>query len=485
MAKGLRKELLATLLRLKGFGAQSVLKIADGAEGIETPQELYEYTSTLKDKKSKELTLEQIVKAYEEVMRIVEKSENEGIGMLGYYDPQFPKALHNCVDENGKLAPPLLLYYRGNLEVLKRPGVAIIGTREPTPNGVKAGKYFSEYLAKQHFNIVSGLAIGCDTTAHEGALLGGGATTAFLAHGLDWEAIYPKENAELAKQIVSAGGLLLSEYSIEEKINRYQLVARDRLQAGLSNGTIVIQTGEKGGTMHAVNATLMAKKPLFAIEFTKKEELRHEKVQGNIMLLEEKKATPANSENIDNVIGLLRKQPIKAHKSKKRHTMKSIIFDLDLTLVDTSSLEELRSKRKWDEVYALISSTSLYDGIREVLDIIHKNDIKVAIVSTSPRPYIEKIVAYHNIPAQHIVGYHDAKFTKPHPAPMLKALELLACPPKAVVSFGDRVIDIQSSNAANIESVACLWGTKERKELLSSDYSHAIIKPSEILTLIR
>lgn len=165
--------------------------------------------------------------------------------------------------------------------------------------------------------------------------------------------------------------------------------------------------------------------------------------------------------------------------------MKSIIFDLDLTLVDTSSLEELREKREWNKVYSLISSTSLYDGVREVLDIIQKNSIKVAIVSTSPKTYIEKIVEYHSIPVHHIVGYHEAKPIKPHPEPMLKALDLLGVSAKNAISFGDRVIDIQSSNTAGIESVACFWGTKEKKELLRSEYSHAIIDPQEILTLIR
>ena len=68
---------------------------------------------------------------------------------------------------------------------------------------------------------------------------------------------------------------------------------------------------------------------------------------------------------------------------------------------------------------------------------------------------------------------------------MLKALELLGCQPGEAISFGDRVIDIQASNAAGIESVACFWGTNERGELLNSGYSHAIVNPSEILTLIR
>ena len=95
------------------------------------------------------------------------------------------------------------------------------------------------------------------------------------------------------------------------------------------------------------------------------------------------------------------------------------------------------------------------------------------------------MVKHFNIPISKIVAYHDAKPIKPHPAPMLKALELLSCSAKEAISFGDRVIDIQSSNAAGIESVACFWGTKEQKELINSGYSHAIVKPGEILTLIR
>ena len=100
-------------------------------------------------------------------------------------------------------------------------------------------------------------------------------------------------------------------------------------------------------------------------------------------------------------------------------------------------------------------------------------------------PYVERLVAQFNIPVKWIVSYHDAKPIKPHPASMLKALELMQCSAKETISFGDRVIDIQASNAAGIESVACFWGTKEKRELLHSGYSHAIVKPEEIITLIR
>ena len=165
--------------------------------------------------------------------------------------------------------------------------------------------------------------------------------------------------------------------------------------------------------------------------------------------------------------------------------MRSIIFDLDLTLIDTTVLELLRHNRQWQEAYRRIPETRMYEGISQVLEIIRKHNIDCAIVSTSPRPYVEKIVEYYNLPVQHIVSYHDAKPIKPHPAQMLKALELMGKNPNDVISFGDRVIDIQASNAAGIESVACFWGTKEKSELLKSGYRHAIINPTEIITLIR
>lgn len=165
--------------------------------------------------------------------------------------------------------------------------------------------------------------------------------------------------------------------------------------------------------------------------------------------------------------------------------MRSVIFDLDLTLIDTTICEPARHNRNWQEAYSLIPKCTMYNGIEEVLDKIRKHSIKAAIVSTSPRPYVEKMVAHFNIPVQHIVSYHDAKPIKPHPAQMLKALELMGEQAANVVSFGDRAIDIQASNAAGIESVACFWGTKEKPELLRSGYRHAIIKPSEVLTLIR
>ena len=165
--------------------------------------------------------------------------------------------------------------------------------------------------------------------------------------------------------------------------------------------------------------------------------------------------------------------------------MKSIIFDLDLTLVDTTLAEQARSERNWPKAYSLIPQFTVYEGLTPIFDLIRKHNIKAAIVSTSPRVYVEKVVAHFQLPIQWIVGYHDAKPHKPNAAPMLRALEMMNEQAINTISFGDRVIDIQASNAANIESVACFWGTKERAELIRSDYRHAIVEPREIITLIR
>lgn len=163
----------------------------------------------------------------------------------------------------------------------------------------------------------------------------------------------------------------------------------------------------------------------------------------------------------------------------------NIIFDLDMTLVDTTLAEPYRNKKDWNGAYSVLPQCTVYEGLQEIFDVIRKYGIKTCIVSTSPRTYVERVVQQFNLPINHIVAYHDAKPIKPHPAPMLKALEILGCDAKSAISFGDRAIDIQSSNAAGIESVACFWGTKEKKDLMESDYRHAITHPHEILTLIR
>ncbi len=319
-------EIILTLKMLKGIGNKTILKIVQQAKNeINNLDELICFWATLKGKTFEKVTKDDLVEAHQYATRIISNSADHGVGIFTYFDDCYPVILKQCTDENGKLDPPILLYYRGNLDALKMPGIAIIGTREPTENGVKAGLYFSEQFAIKGYNIVSGLAIGCDTTGHKGALQAGGITTAFLANGLDWDSIYPKENLELAKQIVASNGLLLSEYPVGQSCGTYGLVARDRLQVGLSLATIVIQTGIRGGTMHAVNATIASKKPLFAVEYRNPTDWNHEKVQGNIKLIKDRAAHSLQSTNFGSALEII---SATKHNNTLCQSSEKTLFDL-------------------------------------------------------------------------------------------------------------------------------------------------------------
>lgn len=285
----LTKEYLLAIKSFEGIGTVKLLKIGNYVEdkniAISSPSDLVPILDDLKIKVKKEkVTTEMLQKALGVARRTIEYNLQAGIGITTYYDEDYPSILRDTINEDGKLAPPMVLYYKGDLSITRMPGLAVIGTREITNFGKKAGLYLTQEFAKRGFCIVSGLAIGCDTVGHRGALDVGGKTIAFLAHGLD--TVYPPENEVLAQQIVDNGGLLLSEYPVGMGVNRYNLVARDRLQASMSLATLVIQTGVQGGTMHAANTTLQYPKPLYVIKFKNNEENEHEKSLGNALLVE-------------------------------------------------------------------------------------------------------------------------------------------------------------------------------------------------------
>jgi DNA processing protein len=171
--------------------------------------------------------------------------ENPDIRLITADDAEFPANL--------RLIPgcPTQLYALGNTALLKESlAVAVVGTQDPGDEAVEACRRLTTALTARGFVIVSGLAAGCDTAAHEACLEAGGGTIAVLAHGLD--RCYPRENLALRDAILKKGGLLLSEYPVGTEPLRQYFVIRDRIQSGLSRGVIVIETGESGGTMHTV-----------------------------------------------------------------------------------------------------------------------------------------------------------------------------------------------------------------------------------------
>lgn len=141
--------------------------------------------------------------------------------------------------------PPFILFVKGAVDILSQPGLTVIGTRKMTEYGRKVTSCLVSQLAKK-LTIVSGLARGVDGWAHRECLGGGGKTIAVLGHGL--ERVYPAEHRGLAEEIVKSGGALVSEYPLDYPISKTNFPQRDRLLAGLSLGTLVIEGGQKSGT---------------------------------------------------------------------------------------------------------------------------------------------------------------------------------------------------------------------------------------------
>ncbi|BDD13013.1 hypothetical protein FUAX_54450 (plasmid) [Fulvitalea axinellae] len=168
------------------------------------------------------------------------------IERVGIDDPEYPLALRDL----GKSAPGVL-YFRGDLSCLESgPAVAVVGSRRLSGHGRRAGdRIVSEYFVKREgFVTVSGLALGCDTVGHLASVRCGRPSVAVMATGLD--KVYPDGNRKLAENILRAGGAWVSEYPPGTGPDRSRFVARNRIQAGLSHGVFVIESGAKGGTMH-------------------------------------------------------------------------------------------------------------------------------------------------------------------------------------------------------------------------------------------
>jgi DNA processing protein len=165
-----------------------------------------------------------------------------GWQIVNKLDPGFPKRLRQISD------PPVLLYCHGDTTGLNAfPCVAVIGARAPSSAAEATAYFLGQQLAKLRAAVVSGLALGCDAAAHRGCMDQGGYTAAVLPSGLD--TIYPPKNRDLAAQI-SATGCLLSEYPPGIQPARYRFVERDRLQSGLSDVVIVVESEIHGGAMH-------------------------------------------------------------------------------------------------------------------------------------------------------------------------------------------------------------------------------------------
>jgi len=181
-------------------------------------------------------------------------AEERQIITLG--DPTYPATLLDSPD------PPLLLYLIGQAALLQRPSLALVGSRSPTPQGREDARAFARALSQQGYTLISGLALGIDAAAHEGALEGPGSTVAVVGTGLD--RLYPRQNLDLARRI-AAEGALISEFCLGTPPKAQQFPMRNRIIAGLSLGTLVVEAALQSGSLITARLSIEAGRDVYAI----------------------------------------------------------------------------------------------------------------------------------------------------------------------------------------------------------------------------
>ncbi|MFY9465585.1 MAG: DNA-processing protein DprA [Sediminibacterium sp.] len=207
--------------------------------------------------------------------------EQHGIKPLFITSPHYPQKLLHCPDA------PTLLYWKGNADLNAAAVISIIGTRSNSGYGKQVTENLVASLPK-NILVVSGLAYGIDAIAHKAALSNGLSTVGVLAHGLD--DLYPPAHRNLAKSMLEQGGLL-TEFHLQTKAGKYNFPRRNRIVAGISDATIVIETAVKGGSMITADLAFGYNRELFAVPGR----LDDAKSAGCLQLIQQQKAMPYTS----------------------------------------------------------------------------------------------------------------------------------------------------------------------------------------------
>ena len=193
------------------------------------------------------------VEAEQELQRV---REQRG-AVLTYEDEDYPERLREIFD------PPPVLWTLGDVRLLARPAIAIVGTRHPTPYGTGMAEVLARDLASRRLVVLSGMARGIDTAAHRGALAASGSTVAVWGTGID--VIYPKENKALAENILVAGGAIISEYRLGTFPAPQNFPKRNRILSGMSIGVLVVEAGENSGTRVTARCALEQDRDVYAV----------------------------------------------------------------------------------------------------------------------------------------------------------------------------------------------------------------------------
>ncbi|MEW9667623.1 DNA-processing protein DprA [Ammoniphilus sp. 3BR4] len=250
------RDWLVSISQIEGIGRKSLAAILPHLEEIASHSTSIHYPfpnipnlSVKRIEKMKQLTAVQ-------VQEIKQKLLEARIHTITILDSTYPPLLREIHD------PPFVLYARGKLELLTKPGIAVVGTRMPTPYGRQVAFRLAEEVDRAGFAVLSGLAKGVDAEAHKGSLAVNGHTVALLGSGIN--VIYPRQNEELYRKIQERG-LILSEYPPGYPSHPLHFPARNRLISGLSLGVLVVEAAVKSGSAITVRCALEQGKDVLAV----------------------------------------------------------------------------------------------------------------------------------------------------------------------------------------------------------------------------
>ena len=185
------------------------------------------------------------------------KAAAQGATIVTYGCPEYPERLKEIYD------PPPVLWVKGDVKLLSRPAIAVVGTRHPTPYGTGMAEILSRDLAARRLLIVSGMARGIDSCAHKGALLARTPTVAVWGTGVD--VVYPKENRKLAEEILATGGAIVSELPLGTFPAPQNFPRRNRILSGISVAVLVVEAGENSGTRVTARCAAEQNRDLYAV----------------------------------------------------------------------------------------------------------------------------------------------------------------------------------------------------------------------------
>lgn len=250
-------EALIALLQVPGIGSARVRALVSHFKSVhavveaplpalcEVPGIDRTLASAIKESEAREFALRQI-----------DRAQHRDCTLLTFWDDGYPALLKKTND------PPVLLYVKGRLQKIDQNAVAVVGTRSPTQYGKMATEKLVAEMVARGITIVSGLARGVDTTAHQTVVRNGGRTLAVLGSGLD--VVYPAENHNLLEEITRAGAVI-SEFPLGTKPDAVNFPRRNRIISGLSLGVIVIEAGRESGALITANFALDQNREVFAV----------------------------------------------------------------------------------------------------------------------------------------------------------------------------------------------------------------------------